>query len=218
MPADNKTQKIADEISKRIEDLYVGNEDEVSSALSLVILKILNSKYKPDLSKSNVELIKGNYPEATDRDMKERGLSDKGVAQVLAIAQMTSIMALDYSPLANALSEQQKDLALKNSHQAQEFAGEAYLKMKEIGFSSYGTAATMIMLATLFARREGVPLFKIARPLIEALGKAFEGAYANEKEAEEAAIAALCKQMGISRKEALKYIESFKAMKARGEL
>jgi hypothetical protein len=219
MPADKQTQNLVDEISSRIEDLYNGNEDNVSSALGFLILKILNLKYKPVLSEENISLIKGNYPKAIDEDIQERGLSEAGLAQFLAIFQTMSKIAIDYSPLTNCQSDQKNDLSPSTKPtKAQEFAEEAYLNIRNTGFTPFGSATTMIMLGMSAAQAEGVSPFKIARPLVDALGGAFKNASRNSKAAEESAITAISQQLGVSRKEAMKYVNSYKEMKSRGEL
>lgn len=210
MPADKKTQITVNEISKRIEDLIAGNENHVAIALSLVILKVLNSKYKPDLSKENVALIKGNYPEAIQQDIEERGLSEEGLATILAIFKQTSMIAMDYSPLTNAHAEQEKDLSNPaNQHKAQNIAMDAYASIKGLGYSSFGAAATLIMLATVMSLRDGASRYKIARPLLEAYGQIFERNFGlSQKEIEDAAVEAVCNQMGISKKRSSKIPES----------
>jgi len=219
MPASKDTQAIVDEISKRIEDLYIDNEDHVATALSLVVLKVLNSKYKPTLTSENVRLIKENYPKAIPKDIEERGLSEIGLLNLLTIFQHTSIISMDYSPLTNAKAEQDADLSIPgNQHKAQELALHAYESIKGIGYSSFGSATTLIMLATVMALRDGVSPFKISRSLLEAYGRIFKrNDGMSEKEIEKAAIEAVCSRMGISKKEAQKYLKAAKEMMQREE-
>lgn len=218
MPADKKTQTLVDEISGRIQDLYQGNEDNVVSALSLVALKILNSKYKPILSEHDIELIRSNYPDATDQDINERGLTDPGLVNLLSIFQLTSKIAIDYSPLTNVQEYIDADSSGTKRIRAQGFAEEAYSKMREIGLSPYGSASTMMFFGTAAAQAEGVSFFKISRSIIEALRGAFENSSRNAKFAEEDAITAISQQLGISRKAAMKYVENYKQLKAMGKL
>lgn len=218
MPADKKTQDLVDEISGRIQDLCQGNEDDVASALGLVLLKVLNSKYRPDFSEHDIDLIRSNYPNATDLDIQERGLAEAGVVSLISIFQMASKIAIDYSPLTNVQEYVDADNSGEKRIKAQEIAAEAYAEMRKIGLSSYGSASTMMFLGTASAQAEGVSFFKIARSMIEALRGIFENSARNAKFSEEAAITAISQQLGISRKEAMKYVANYKQLKTTGKL
>lgn len=222
MAGDKKTNDLVNEIYSRISDLSAGNESHVSTALALVIIKVLNSAHKPDLSQENLLLIKENYPPATKKDIEERGLSEEGVMHALALFNHASKIVLDYSPLTNAHAEQKADLSEDGKqHQAQESAMAAYEQIKKLGFSAFGASTTLILVASVLGINDGVSRFKLARPLLEASGKVLDGSARSAKSPEEMkaieemAISAVCQQMGISRKEALKYLKAAKEMMAR---
>jgi hypothetical protein len=173
MPSPMKTQELVDEIFKKIEGLADGDRNNLATALSLVTLKVLNEQNPPDLSESNKILIKENYPDATLQDMRERGLSEDGLLKALIIFNHASTIAVDYSPLTNGHDDQRIDLNPDSKRAvAQKIAEDAFSTILKIGYTPYGTAATMIMIATHMARLAKLSPFKLARCLVEAMNDA----------------------------------------------
>lgn len=219
MTADVKIQALVDEIYSRINDLLDGNEDAIVSALSMVALRTLNSKYKPDITDENIKAIRNNYPSATDTAINERGLSRDGLITLLITFQAISKIAIDYSPHTNVKKYLENDSAPKLKHiLAQSAAEDAYKKMRDSGLSAYGSATTMLMFGISAAQAEGVSVLEISRPIIESMHAIFENASIFSKIREEQSICLIMNQLGISRKAAMKYAENIKELNLTGQL
>lgn len=209
MPAIAGVQKLADEISSRILDLSKGNENNVSMALPLVIIKLLNEAYPPHLGPANAALIRGNYPAATQEDMEQRALSKPGVMTALSIFQLASSIVIDYCPLTNCVEEQKSDLADNEKIQkAIAIANKAYNDMIAIGYTPFGAMTTMTSMGLTRSKGDGVPSLKLARPLIEFMAAALKPNELERQADEDEMIDMLCKSMGISKAEARKYIKN----------
>lgn len=211
MPAIPEVQKMADEISNRIQDLSRNNEDNASMALSLVIIKLLNGAYPPNLSPGNVALIRGNYPEATQEDIDQRALSKPGLMTALSIFNQASTIVMDYSPLTNCVEEQAIDLADNSKKlKAMSIADKAYDDMIAVGYTPFGAMTTMLSMGLNRSKEDGTPGTKLVRPLIEFMETALRP-NEQERQADEARmIDLLCKSMGISKAEAKRYIKQAK--------
>jgi len=213
MPADTKTQEMVDKIYADYGDLIVGNEDHMSIVFSLLSLKVLNSSNKPDISANNKKLILENYPSATLEDIKSRGLDEKGLSTLLIVLNQVLSIAIDYSPLTNAKADQDKDFSTGQQPRAQEIATNAHASIKELGYSSFGSATTMVYSALMMATIDGVTQFHLYRMIIEAMAqipKFHHELTPRKAPSDSEMINVLCKQMGISKATAKKYLASFK--------
>lgn len=213
MPAPKETQQLVDEIFNRIEDLSTGDEDRIAVVLSLVILKLLNNKYPLELSTTSKRLIKENYPEATLQDMKDRGLSEEGLLAAVVVFNKAEQIAIDYSPITNVRSDQNKDFANESSMAtSKEVSIKAYSDILNEGFSPFGAAASLITNSVIQAISNGVELAKIIRLLSEAVSISLKYGRptSSARRSEDEILNALCMQMGISKATAKKYLKMFK--------
>jgi hypothetical protein len=210
MPAIAELQNLTNEISDRISDLSRGNENMVSMALSLVIIKLLNAAYPPNLSPINVALILENYPEATQEDLDQRALSKPGLMTALVLFQQASAIVMDYSPLTNTTKEREQDVAdVEKQYQAMSIANKAYDDMIAIGYTSLGVMTTMTSTGLSRAKDDGAPSLKLARPLIEFMASALEPTDLEKQEDEEQLIETLCNRLRISKAAARRYIKKY---------
>lgn len=213
MPAPKETQQLVDEIFNRIEDLSTGDEEHIAVVLSLVILKLLNKKYPPELSPSNKKLIKENYPDATLQDMKDRGLSNEGLLTAIVVLNTAEQIAIDYSPITNVKSDQNKDFANESSMaSSKEVSVKAYSDILSEGVTPFGAAASLVTNAVIQAISNGVEHPKIIRILSEAVSITlkYSRPTSNGGRSEDEILNALCMQMGISKATAKKYLKMFK--------
>ncbi|MBI6882356.1 hypothetical protein [Pseudomonas putida] len=211
MPAPKQTEDLVGDIYNRIKDISIGNEDHISVVLALVAIKILNNKYKPDVSPENNRLIIENYPDATIQDIRQRGLSEAGLNTAIAIFNHASKIAIDYSPLTNIKSDQDLDFEDESKVEGSgDIVTKAYSDIKKSGLTSTGTVASLVLNTVIEAKKDGVTHPKIIRVLIEAIGFALESGRSkvSEKDIKEKILHELCERMGISKKEAEKYYEA----------
>jgi hypothetical protein len=171
MPASPEMQTLMDEISVRIKDLVDGNEDMATLAMSLLIVDMMNKVYPPSLSKKDIVLIKQNCPDVTQGDLEKRALSERGLRSALSLYSMSSGMIMDYSPLTNCLKETVADMADKDRvTQVQAIADKAYTDIIDLGYSSFGTAATLTVIGIETALQDGVSGLKLSRILRDVMG------------------------------------------------
>lgn len=212
-----KTQQTSNEIKIQINDIIASDPQEAASALMLIIVEIYSKLYPANLSSEEVSLVKSNSPSVTDELIPQRAMSRKGVEFVLSTASTLSQIAIDYSPLSNVKAEIERDSAAGDGVMTDFSTSviETYFKGIKAGMTDFGVSATMTHTAIDLAKYNGVDGIKLSRILLDVLGRSFmpNKKITNDKTAEERAISALCNQMGISRTTALKYIDSFKAMK-----
>lgn len=199
-------------------------EDPGHLAMDLlnVIITLLAKAHPPKIDAKAKASIKEIYPSATDSLIKERALSDSGVAMALAMASMLGDIALSYSPTANFRSQVAQDdrLPPRVLGDFQTKVSKLFAEGVRSGLSLYGVASVMIGQSTVMAQADGLHAFQGARPLIECLDILLERSpssfgpvsASSQHDAEEAAISALCQQMGISRATALKYMKEAKKM------
>lgn len=199
------------------------DEPEMLAAdLLVAIIALLAKAHPPKLDAKAKASIREIYPPATEALIKERALSDSGVAMALAMAHMLGDIAIAYSPTANFRSQVAQDDRLPPGILAdfQSKVAKLFAEGVRSGLSLYGVVSVMIGQSTVMAQAEGLHAFQGARPLIECVKILLERSpssfgpvsASSQREAEEAAISALCQQMGISRATALKYMKEAKRM------
>lgn len=200
-----------EDISQRIADLTAADPDGTAVTLILVSLGILAKKYPPHLDDEARRRILDNYPSATEELMSERSMAEDGVVMAVAAGSQMARIAVDYSPVTHMKPEMEKDLALPAAVGKSTTASmvSAFDNAVSSGMSPFGAATTMILLATVKALDSGVPGLQLIRPLLDAIDKAISDNEAplSEEEATENATQFLCKQMGISRKTAMQYVD-----------
>lgn len=201
------------EVLKRVHDLAASDRTSTAVALVDAALTLLAQQFPAELNDEGRKLVQENYPPATNELISERAMSDEGVALALAAGVQMAQIAIDYSPLSNAKREMDGDFKLpRDVMQPVVLASEdVIVKARNAGLSDFGTAALMIHLAAHRALEHGVSPLKVARPLLEALGKVLDSdRELSSEDVEERAIAALREQMGISREVAKRYIKMAK--------
>lgn len=201
-------------IAERISDLTQQNTEETALALVKLALELLAKANPPNLGKNHVELIKENYPDATDSLIKSRALSQRGTALAMGAGIYMSKIAIDYNPLSHVKTDMDADMALPSS--VSQDLGQRLSRVFEqgtaAGMSPFGMAATMIHIGVYMGQQAGCHGFKLARPLLDALERTIEGPQRNIPD-EDAVLDALSQQMGISKATARQYVEMAKKMK-----
>lgn len=206
---------IKEAISERIEDLALRDAEGTAISLVLVALEILARQYPAKLDDKDRLCIRDNYPSATDQLIDERAMSERGVLTAIASATEMARIAIDYSPLSHTKPTMDLDIQLsqENLMSVRQALNTGFDRAEEEGLSPFGVATTMILLAVVKAQRKGVTGLKLVRPLLDAISLALRTTEKPpSKAAEEYAISALCKQMGISRAAAKQYLEMAKTI------
>lgn len=169
MIENNSTKVLSDEILTRIEDLVDGNEDQVSAALALAFISVLNKKYKPDLCPENVHLIKENFPEATNDLMKERSLAPECLSLGIKTLTHAMLMLADYSPSTNNMAEMNIDTNASLKEKANITAIQCFTMIKNSGITPLGSVIIMISNAVGCASASKIQDQKLLRILLEKL-------------------------------------------------
>lgn len=215
MTSDFPGQALKNEIARRIEDLAAEDPLMVATMLALNSIEILSTNFPAKLDASAKALVKDNYPDASDRLINQRSLNEQGLQYALGIAANMARIVVDYSPLSNVKNETVQDFSLdrKAENQIHERIADTYAQNCLNGYTAFGSAASMILMATKMALSAKVSPIKLMRPLLDAmeltLKEASEGSD-SYKEMEEAAVRAVADQLGISIQQARKYLKEFK--------
>lgn len=204
------------EILKRIGDLSA--EDRTTTAIALVdaALALLAQQYPASLSDDDRRKVKENYKGATDELVAERAMSEEGVVIAMGAGLQMAVIAMDYSPLSHAKSEMDEDFKLSKEVMTPLVAAcdDIFAKAQKAGLSHFGCAAMMIHLAAHRSVELGVPRMKLARPLMDAVGKLFDtGPAMSEEELDEHLIATIREKMSVSREVAKRYVKLAKAQR-----
>lgn len=215
MTSDFPGQATKNEISNRIKDLVEQEPLMVATVLALNSLEILATKFPAKLDSKAIALIKNNYPEATDKLMAERSLDEKGQLYAIGIAANMARITVDYSPLSNVKKETEQDFSLppQAEKQINERTVDAFTQNIMSGYTAFGSAASMILIATKMALASEVSPLKLMRPLLDAIELTIKDASESSfsmKDAEEEAVKAVAEQLGISIAQARKYLKKFK--------
>lgn len=198
------------EIVKRVQDL--ASLDRTATAVALVdaALTIFAQQFPATLTDDERRKVQESYPPATDELIAERTMSEQGVVFALGAGVQMATIAIDYTPLSHAKPEMDSDFGLSQEVMTPvvQACEDVFSTGQQAGLSVFGTAALMIHLASHKAVEMGVNRMKLARPLLDALGKLFDsGPAMSSEEVDEMLIAKLREQMGISRVEAKRYIK-----------
>jgi type III secretory pathway component EscT len=210
--------KKQEQIFERIQD--IAKQDPVDTAVTLLNLSLalIAKSNPPDNDAVDLRKIKENYPDATAELISERSMSEEGLAITIASAIGMANIAIDYSPLSHAAAD------IRNDDQHQQYihnqlgptVKKAFDDAVKNGVSPFGSAATIILLATVKSMSSGMSPFKTMRPLIDAMSMVLSGGPSvSEQDQEEQAIRSLMQIMNISRKQAMKYAEAAKRMSPR---
>lgn len=215
MTSDFPGQATKNEISSRIKDLVDQDPMMVATMLALNSLEILATEFPAKLDSKAIALIKNNYPHATDTLMAERSLDEKGQLYAIGIAANMARITVDYSPLSNVKKETDQDFAVSPQVEKRihERTVDAYTQNIMSGYTPFGAAASMILIATKMALSAEVSPLKLMRPLLDAIELTMKDASESSfsmKEAEEEAVKAVAAQLGISIAQARKYLNKFK--------
>lgn len=208
------------QITHRLEDLIQQAPEDTAISLITVALSIYAKIYPPTLGAKERSLIRENYPDATDKLIADRSMSETGVFMAVATASEMARIAIDYSPLSHVKVDMDRDMALGDQvvGAVAKHMGQAFTNSVGEGLSPFGAAATMILQAVMTGKGHGVSGFKLIRPLLDALTIALDGyPMRSEAEVESAALDVISEQMGISRHEAKRYLAMAKRVKASGQ-
>lgn len=202
-----KTEALKVEIEKRIEDLLAQDPECTGLALALVSLGAFAKKHPAELDSKSRQLIKENYPEATDAHIAQRSMSESGVNTAIGTAVKMARIAHDYSPLSNISSEIKSDFALPEEVRSsvEQSLIQAYADATVKGLSPFGTSTMMIMMGVQVGLMKGVSGLKMMRPLLEQMSSPLEKA---EIENRKRVVQKISNQMGISKAEAEKYLKN----------
>lgn len=211
MNEQEKRQRLLASMRERIADLLPADGDHAATMVGMLAMAIIAENHPPKLTKSDKQKIRDNYPDATDDLIKERALSDTGLTVALALSTQLAQIAVDYSPSTHCktLMDSDDHLAKVVGPMVAQQLASTWTSARHTGMSAFGTACTMILVATTHATHNGVPLPLLIRPLLNAVGIAFSSG-TQPKIVEEEAIQFLMQQMQISRSAAKKYVAAAK--------
>lgn len=208
------SEPLAGEILDRIKDIVEEDANEAGVALMLASLRVFSRNYPRKLDAQAKRKIKENYPSATPELMSLRAMADEGVQYVVATARQVARIAIDYNPNSHTKSIQDADMALgeKTLKAANKQISDTFDVVHSSGMSAFGTAATMILLSIVKAQSTGVNNYQLIKVLLDGLGQALGAPSDNAGTGfdEEAAVAFIANQMGISMASARKYVKEAK--------
>lgn len=210
------SEPLACEILSRIDDIVKEDPNAAGVALMIAALQLFAKVHPLQLDRESRALIEENYPPATPELMAKRAMTDEGVHFVVASALQIARIANDYSPNSHTKNLIDADMALgeKQRQTVNQMIAKTFDTVESTGASAFGTAATMILLAVIKAQERGVNGFQLTRVLLDGLNAAlgFRAGGSPTAFDEEAAIAAVASQMGISKATVRKYFDLAKKM------
>lgn len=192
------------EVLTRVDDLVANDRIQTAAVLIDAALTLLAQQFPPNLDANERRLVQENYPEATDELVAARAMSEEGVVTALVLGIQMGEIAIDYSPLSHT-PEMEHDLALSAEVVSPivQACEDLFDNADRIGLSAFGMATLMMCSATRKATKRGVHPMKLARPLLETLGRVLEpNAPLAHGEHNESAIRALRERLGVSRETA----------------
>lgn len=212
-PSDVDRRKLQSQILERLEGLSFADADSQAVAMLDAALAFIARSHPAELDAASKEAILETYPSATNQSVAERAMSDYGLGLALSACSQIARIAIDYSPNARFKADMDADLKLvAASENLQRSLQAATMAAKKEGISSFGVASTTILIGVFLGCADGLHVSKIMRPLVDGMDLALRGGRPSEplmteKDAEEAAMAHVIKQMGISRREAKRYLD-----------
>lgn len=186
-----------------------GDFDKVATALCTVAVELLAGSNKPELSDVDKRLILENYPAATEDLMSQRSMTDLGVVKTVVIASTMARIATEYNPSSNIKAIMDRDLELPEESRAsvQDLIQNTLVKSEGSGLSIFGIVTMMILIGSQYALTKGVNRFQLSRTILDALSMCYGVVeQPTPEELESQLLDHLCEQMGISKKEAKKYM------------
>lgn len=195
---------IAEEILARVADIFEECPEDVAAALALASVSAFAKIYPAKLTAKTKKIIKSNYPDATNELMADRAMTDLGTGQSISTSIISAQIAMDYSPLSFTKDQVDADMAMppEELEQAQNVVLFAFESVVERGYSPFGAATMMIGIGSAMARDNGTSPFQLLRPLLETALEGIEEFMSPPTSltaAEEEAVKAVSKQIGISR-------------------
>lgn len=159
------------EVLSRVRSVLSDDPRRAAAELVDAALSILASAYPGSPSSSEIKHIKKGYKGATEQLIKERSMSELGVACALYTASLMGSIAIDYSPLGYVKNDIVSDGALQNyiHGDLSQRLESAFNDAIAAGVSPFGVTSVMTLSAAKMAMEHQVPVAKIARPLVEAV-------------------------------------------------
>lgn len=199
------------QLRERINDLIGEEVERTATDLFSLAYALLAEKYHTELSSDDRKRIKENYRPATAELIRERSMSEEGVAYMVALAIESARIAIDYLPQSNVKAERAIDDERRSAvaPKLARYLDSVFMFATDEGMSAFGAATTMILSGALLGAKAGVHWAALSRPLFDAFKIAFAGGKPTREEAKEQMIQALMMQLGVSRAMVLKYIADY---------
>lgn len=218
--AENFERRAKQEIlANRLSDLLA--DDPIGTAVSLcdLALAVMAKTYPEKLTAAKKMKILENYPHATEALMRERAMSEQGLAWVTLLATHLMQVALDYSPLSHCAKDIMADEWVPSDAEngLGRHIAQAFEDGESAGMSLFGVTVALILATTVTASQKGLPWPKLIRPLKDAITLAMQrfGTLTITKEDETLMLQALMATLGISSTAAKRYLTAFKKQMGR---
>lgn len=199
-------------IFERLADLIAEDPERTAVDLASAALPLLAKKYPANKSRENIQAIKKNFPDATDELIAERALNPTGAELAIQLGTTLASMAVDYVPGTLPLAAVKQDSTPAATAAVREVTHRVSSALDAAlasGASLYGATASAVINAAAIASHKGLSPLMICRIMFETVASFGPGGQSPlTQPSEDQLLEAVAQQMGISVKEARRYLDA----------